>query len=66
MAVTVGRTREGIPMGKTRWFIGVVILLMVGGALVSGLWAQAKPDIDPGADAVETLEPLLQPPEDHR
>jgi len=31
-------------MGKTRWFIGVVILLMVGGALVSGLWAQAKPD----------------------
>lgn len=30
-------------MGKGRWFIGAVIFLVVGGALASSLWAQAKP-----------------------
>lgn len=31
-------------MGKARWLIWTVVLLVAGAVLASGLWAQAKPD----------------------
>lgn len=31
-------------MGKARWLIGTAVVLVIGAVVVSGLWAQAKPD----------------------